>query len=146
MILDTLERANRYMSLHKGFHRAFEFLARVSEHQSGTIEIDGRNLYATISAQPGRPRRDAFLESHRKYIDVHYCMEGEEEIGWRHIEDCEGVRDPYDSEKDFMSYLDPPAAWIKLRPGMFAVFYPEDAHAPLVSGSLIRKAVVKVLL
>ncbi len=145
MILDTLDRANRYVSLHRGFRKAFEFLARASDLESGTVELDGRNTYATIATQPGKTRGDALLESHRKYIDVHYCLEGEEEVGWRPVEQCEGIRDPYDAEKDITTYDDKPASWLTLKPGTFVVLFPEDAHAPLVSAGPIKKVVVKVL-
>ena len=145
MIIDSLNSADRYISLHRGFRRAFEFLAIASERDPGTVELDGRNMYATISTQPGKTRAEAFLESHRKYIDIHCCLDGEEHIGWRMVEDCDSERDPYDGEKDIMTYSDAPSAWMHLRPGAFVIFFPEDAHAPLVSTGLVKKVVVKIL-
>ena len=34
--------------------------------------------------------------------------------------------------------------WLPVASGMFVVFFPEDAHLPLISPGLIHKVVVKV--
>jgi YhcH/YjgK/YiaL family protein len=145
MILGRLGNPERIVPLHSRFREALEFLGNAAEHSDGKITLDGESLYATISRQPGKTREEAFLESHRRYIDIHLCLEGEEEIGWRSIHQCGTVDTPYDGSNDFMAYVDRPSTWVRLTPGTFAVFFPEDAHAPLVSGGTIRKAVVKVL-
>lgn len=41
-------------------------------------------------------------------------------------------------------FFDRPATWLAVSRGVFAVFYPEDAHAPLASLGPIHKAVVKI--
>ena len=37
-----------------------------------------------------------------------------------------------------------PASWIATPPGAFCIFFPEDAHAPLVSNGEIRKVILKI--
>ena len=54
------------------------------------------------------------------------------------------VSSPYDAEKDVQFFFDRPATWLAVTRGLFAVFYPEDAHAPLATLGPIHKAVVKV--
>ena len=39
---------------------------------------------------------------------------------------------------------DEPASWIATPAGAFCLFFPDDAHAPLVSAGFIRKVVVKI--
>ena len=34
--------------------------------------------------------------------------------------------------------------WIATPPGAFCIFFPEDAHAPLVSAGNIRKVIFKI--
>ncbi len=146
MILDSLTHATRYESLHPAFGDAFRFLRGVYGIPDGSREIRGKDLYAMISTSHGKPREEAFLESHRRYIDIHFCLEGTEEIGWRALARCAAVNVPYDSSKDVETYTDTPETWCVLPAGSFAIFFPEDAHAPLVSHGMLRKAVIKVAL
>ena len=37
-----------------------------------------------------------------------------------------------------------PDAWISTKNGSFAIFFPEDAHMPLISSGQIHKVVVKI--
>jgi beta-galactosidase beta subunit len=41
-------------------------------------------------------------------------------------------------------FYDRPTTWLTLSAGQFAVFFPEDAHAPLAGQGGVHKAVVKV--
>ena len=50
-----------------------------------------------------------------------------------------------DAEKDVMFFADRPDAWTAVGPGAFAVYFPSDAHAPLVGSGDLHKVVVKVL-
>ena len=52
----------------------------------------------------------------------------------------------YDADKDFWLFSDRPKLWCPVPPGVFAIFFPEDVHAPLAAApaTALRKAVVKV--
>jgi YhcH/YjgK/YiaL family protein len=50
----------------------------------------------------------------------------------------------YDPGRDIEFFTDRPDVWIPVKPGQFVVFFPEDAHAPLVGAGEIHKIVVKV--
>jgi beta-galactosidase beta subunit len=39
---------------------------------------------------------------------------------------------------------DQPTLWIPVPPGSFAVFFPEDGHAPLAGDGPLRKIVLKI--
>jgi hypothetical protein len=41
-------------------------------------------------------------------------------------------------------YTDRPTLWIPVSSGRFAIFYPEDAHAPLGTDAFVHKIVIKV--
>lgn len=146
MILDTLGNFPRYFSLHGQFRKAFEFLSErdLSSFPVGRIGIDGDRVYAIVSDGPGRSRHKGQLETHARYIDIQYVVSGIDEMGWKPASECRQPAVPYDPEKDVAFYTDEPDAWIDVRPGSFAVFFPEDAHLPLVSEEDIRKVVVKV--
>jgi YhcH/YjgK/YiaL family protein len=148
MILDTLDQHPRYHRLHPGFRAAFEFLTRpdLSELPTGRHEIDGTCLYVALSEDAGRTPEAARMEAHRRYIDIQMPLAGEEQIGWRALRDCRTVSTPYDSAKDIVFFSDPADTLLRLRPGLFAVFFPEDGHMPLIGQGRIRKAVAKILL
>jgi beta-galactosidase beta subunit len=44
----------------------------------------------------------------------------------------------------YQFFTDPPEAWLPVHNGTFAIFFPEDAHLPLISPGQIHKVVVKV--
>jgi YhcH/YjgK/YiaL family protein len=146
MILDTLARSDRYHALHPLFARAFEFLrsADLAALEPGRHAIDGERLFAIVEACAGRARADAKLESHRRYIDIQLVLDGVDEMGWKPTADCADPATDYDASRDIRFYRDAPASWVATPPGSFCLFFPDDAHAPLVGAGMIRKVVVKI--
>ena len=146
MILSTLANADCYAALHSLFPRAFEFMRNTDmlSLAPGRYPIIDKQLFVIVENVPGRMRADAQLECHRRYIDIQLVLEGTDEMGWKALADCcEPVSD-YNAEKDIQFFHDAPATWIATPPGVFCIFFPDDAHAPLVSDGNIRKAVFKI--
>ncbi|WP_147820133.1 YhcH/YjgK/YiaL family protein [Salidesulfovibrio onnuriiensis] len=145
MIIDILENAARYEALNPGFAVAFEFLRRadLGGLAEGRHDIEG-DLFAVVAHGPGRDRREAPLEVHRKYIDIQYVVSGSDEMGWKPAATCGRVSVPFDADKDVGFFTDTPDLWAPVRPGMFAIFFPWDAHQPMTGHGEIRKVIVKV--
>ncbi len=146
MILDRFACWRRYAPLHEGFAAAFAALAdpRTAELPAGRHVIDGDRLYFVIGRDAGRGREGAKLESHRRYIDIQLTLAGPEEIGWLPLADCGASDEPFSPERDIAFYSARPETWLSLPPGTFAIFYPDDAHAPLAGQGPLHKAVAKV--
>ena len=146
IIIDRLARAERYYDMHPAFEKAFTFLRRddLAELVAKRYEIDGERLFCMISKGPGRTRNEAKLEAHRKYIDIQYVIAGTDEMGWKPTADCKSIDTAYDADKDIMFFNDPPDSWTQVPAGSFVIFFPQDAHAPLVSDGKIHKAVLKI--
>ena len=151
MVLDTLARCHRYTPLHPAFARAFEFLTRAdwAELVSGAAraerhDIDGDRLYVSIDRTEGRGRDGARLEAHRRYIDIQLTIEGSEEIGWKSLGDCAQPAGTFDAVKDIVFFSDRPESWVSLPAGHFAIFFPDDAHAPLGGRGTVKKAIIKI--
>lgn len=146
MILDVLSQSGRYTRLHAQFERAFTFLARtdLSALAPGRHVLDGDLLYVSIDQKEGRGRERARLEAHRRYIDIQFTVDGEEEIGWMPISDAARPMGLFDTSRDIIFFEDRPTSWLSVPPGRFAIFFPEDAHAPLAGQGLLKKAIVKI--
>ncbi|TKJ33718.1 MAG: YhcH/YjgK/YiaL family protein [Planctomycetes bacterium B3_Pla] len=146
MIIDTLDRAEDYYDMHPAFEKAFAFLRQNSLNELPTVrhEIDGDRLFCMISKGPGRSRAEAKLEAHRKYVDIQYVIAGTDEMGFKPTADCRLPDTDYDAEKDIGFFKDEPESWTKVPAGSFVIFFPQDAHAPLVSSGEIHKVVLKI--
>lgn len=146
MIVDVLANAHRYLGLNKGFAKAFQFLHRpdLTELPVDKYEIDGEYIYAVVALEPGRAKRDAQLETHDRYIDIQLVLDGLDTMGWRPRASCKQPSADYDRESDLQFYADEPDVWLAMKNGSFAVFFPEDAHMPLISTGKIHKIIVKV--
>jgi len=147
MVLDSLAQAHRYTSLHPAFARAFGFLTATDLRslEQGRHALDGDRLYVLLDHKDGRGREGARLEAHRRYIDIQLTIEGSEEIGWRPTAECQLPSGEFDETKDIGFFDDRPTTWLAVRPGRFAIFFPDDAHAPLAGRGLLKKAIVKIV-
>jgi len=148
MILDHVENWRHYAALHPGFEEAFAFLGRrdLVDLSAGRHPIVGEHLYALVIKEDGRGRDSAKLETHKRYIDIQFTVAGSDDIGWKPAAQCAGEDQGYNAEKDIAFFRDKPEAWVTTLPGTFAIFFPEDAHAPLGGTGPIHKVVVKVAL
>ena len=147
MVLDVLDQSARYTHLHPAFTRAFAFLQEtdLATLAPGRHEIDGDAIYLSIDHVDGRGREGARLESHRAHIDIQLTIAGDEQIGWRPLAACESPDGAFDASRDVGFYRDRPDTWLAIPAGTFAIFFPEDAHAPLAGSGPLRKAIVKIL-
>ena len=148
MILCPLSEFHRYTSLHPSFPAVVEFLSHraLDDLPEGRIDLPGQDFYLS-SAPQARTRllAEASLEAHRAYIDVQVVLEGTDSIGWAPLASCRNVAIPYDPGRDIVFFKDAPEKTISVGPGQLVVFFPEDAHAPLIGeGGIVRKLVVKV--
>jgi YhcH/YjgK/YiaL family protein len=148
MILDILDNADRYVELNTRFQAAMNFLRRsdLGELPTGRMEIDGNGLYAVVIKGPGRSPMDALIETHDRYIDIQYLISGDETIGWKARRDLGEPTDATDPRNDVTFYPDKPVSWTALTPGMMGIYFPEDAHMPMLTGGEVHKVVVKVAL
>jgi len=146
MVLATLAAAHRYASLHPMFARAFSYLAAtdLDALPAGRTEIDGDRLFVIIDRKEGRGRAGARLEAHRRYIDIQYTVHGEEEIGWTALAACAAPSAAFDAATDIVFFDDAASCWIGVPRGSLAIFFPDDAHAPLAGVGALTKAIVKV--
>lgn len=147
MIVDTIQNASKYLSVHPLFAAAFAYIrdTDLTQTPDGKGEI-GPGLKTILSTGAGKTA-DASLakfECHDKNIDIQVCVDGLETIGWKPREKCVSPNGEYNPEKDVRYFSDKPDTFFQLSSGQFAIFFPEDVHAPMIGEGSIRKLVIKV--
>lgn len=150
MIIDLLPNAGKYFCIHPLFEEAFEYInsMNLAEIRDGNYEIHGDKLRAIVSGKKGKTVEESLekFECHDKHIDIQFCINGNEQIGWKPRQSCILKKFNYDEEKDVTFYNDQPDMFFKLTGGQFAIFFPEDVHAPMIGDGRIKKVVIKVKL
>ena len=144
MIFDSIAHLETYQGIDPRIYRGLKLLEQdFAAQEDGTYEVEGRDLYYSLQTYETR-EENLFPESHRKYVDIQYMLQGAEIIGVGSLEDMELVE--AFPERDFYSNRGPVSPFT-LSEGRFAVLWPQDAHAPgIATGDLarVRKCVVKV--
>ncbi len=145
MITASLKDFHRYTNLHHLFPKVEEFLKTFTFGKAGErIQLEAEKLILIQSIDNAKTKENAFLEAHNRYIDIQICLEGNETMGYRSRSDCKSQKSAFDNEKDLIFYDDKPASYINVAAGSFAIFFPEDCHAPLIGEGQIRKIIFKV--
>jgi biofilm protein TabA len=148
MIIDTLENASKYFTVHPLFAQAFAYIAQtdLANTEPGKYDIDGNNLKAIFSNKNGMTAEESIakFECHNEHIDIQVCIDGTETIGWKPRQSCASQKGDYNPEKDVLFYADAPDMYFQLTNGQFVIFFPEDVHAPMIGEGPIRKLVIKV--
>lgn len=147
MIIGDIKHSSRYENLHPLFKKAFEVAKNTDwfATELGKKEIDGEKLFIINSNPECLSKENQVLEYHKKYLDIHILLEGEETIGWKSLDDCQNEKKAFDTTDDYGLYSDTPTCYANLKVGHFAIVYPEDAHAPIIGEGKIRKLVIKIM-
>jgi biofilm protein TabA len=150
VILAPLVDQARYAGLHRLFPRAFAWCA----DPANPARADGRyelapGLAVIVESGETRPRATRRFESHRRNIDIQVGLSGPEIIEWTPVAGLR-VEDDFAPDGDIAFYAEPgrPVTPLLVQPGHFAIFWPEDAHKPVLHPAGVavpyRKLVFKV--
>ncbi|MBX9734295.1 MAG: YhcH/YjgK/YiaL family protein [Chitinophagaceae bacterium] len=147
MILAHISSIDQYSSLHPHFPQAIQFLqtANLMELPIGEIAIT-EGVRAIVMEESLLSESDSLLgfECHNKNIDIQICLRGVERVGWRSRYTCSLPQGAYSEEKDVLFFNDEPDHFFTLTENHFAIYFPNDVHAPMIGEGIIRKIVVKV--
>ncbi len=146
MVIDTLDNLEKYASLNPLFPQAIEYLKSTDLNalEPCKVKLQGDDLVVNVSIAKGKTKEEAFLETHNKFIDIQIPVSCTETIGYTPANELPAGE--YNEEKDITKFNQPSNFYVDIKPGMFAIFFPQDGHAPCISTEEgIRKVVVKVL-
>ena len=99
------------------------------------------NLEKYASLNPLFAQAIEFLKSH---IDIQIPLSGTEVMGYTAAKDCVPADAPYNVEKDITFFEGLAETYVAVKPGMFAIFFPQDGHAPGITPDGVKKVIVKV--
>ena len=146
MIIDKLENLKNYASVNPLFPKVVEFLEQndLNTLEAGKHEIVGKDLFVNIQMAKGRSPEEAVIETHDKMIDIQIPLSAEETFGYTQRDQLPQAE--YNAEKDITKIPGLAAeSYITCQPGMMAIFFPQDGHAPCIAGvPEIKKAIFKV--
>ncbi|MBR5892814.1 MAG: YhcH/YjgK/YiaL family protein [Bacteroidaceae bacterium] len=146
MILDSLDNLKAYASINPRFPKAIEFILNTDLNALplGRNEICGDEIFANVMEAQPRTKEESPIEIHRKYIDIQIPITADEVMGYIPKEQLpEG---DYKEETDAALYPVGMLAtdYLNVTRSMFAIFFPQDGHAPAITPVKLKKVIVKV--
>lgn len=144
MVVDKLENLEKYVSLNPLFAQAVEFLKStdLDAYEIGKITLKEGELMVNFSQTRPKTKEEAKLETHNQFIDIQIPLSGVEVMGYTPRTDL--PEEEYNAEKDITFYKGLAKDYLTITPGMFAIFFPQDGHAPGVTSDGVKKVIVKV--
>ncbi len=133
----------------KAIERAIDYIksTNLNDIECGVYEIEGKKMIVQVFEDTTLPATQRRPESHKEHIDLQYLAYGNEQIGVTHNTNCYEI-DEYIEARDLIFYKEVQnETMIKMKPGNFAVFFPEDIHRPACmaeQSEKVRKVVIKI--
>lgn len=148
MIFDSLKNKDNYKEFTL-LYKALDYLSSLGPHElpDSTVVLIKDTLFLNPVSLVSRPETECAYEAHKKYIDLHYILEGVEGIATAHPSALTETA-AYDEDKDIMFFQGPEDGRYYLKPGQFMVCFPEDAHKVAMmkdEPGPIKKIVFKIL-
>jgi YhcH/YjgK/YiaL family protein len=146
MILSSINELSRYESTNPNFKAAFKFLQTtdLASLSGEKIVLDGEKMFVKLANTELVPAESGKLEVHNKYIDIQVPVSAEEIFGWANRNTLKEPKAEFNETRDLQFYADKPTSFIRVVPGECIIFFPEDAHAPLIGEGTIQKVIIKV--
>lgn len=148
MIVDNFCNISNYLGINENLDSAIKFLGtqNIGKIPLGKVCVDGQKIYYNCEMMETRSEEEALYEVHRKYMDIHICLEGKERIktALKGRLSCMG---DYEEIKDIQWLAGECDNDVILRAGDVMICFPEDAHMPLLDNGerhSLKKMIVKV--
>ena len=145
--IDKVQFAKQYHLNQAAWDKAFTYLKNtdLKTLNNGRHVIDGNTIYAIVTEAPSKDYDKTAFESHRKYIDLQYVIEGEENMAKTPVTSVT-VNKPYDEAAD-IAYYTGDGKINTVPAGTFMLFFPTEAHRPNITpggNKVVKKIVIKI--
>jgi len=147
MIIDSIENSSLYKGFGERITKALNYLKEndFEKMDNGRYEIDGANIYATVSRYKTKPLQEGRWEAHKNYIDIQFIASGSENIGYSFLKNMT-PKTEYNIEKD-VRFFEGGGQMAKAVKNTFLILFPSDVHMPGISAERpeeVVKVVIKV--
>ncbi|WP_154066561.1 YhcH/YjgK/YiaL family protein [Enterococcus gallinarum] len=147
MIYDQLKNLKKYKNFHPNLGLVIEYLENID---IDSLPLDWRysldeNILFMIQDKKLNSVFTGEYEYHKKYIDLHIIIDGEETIayGFGNITEIK----EYSNKNDYGLVFSSRKQELYLSPKYFALFLPNEAHEPnrmTEKSKKVRKCIVKI--
>lgn len=140
MIFDKIENIDRYSFLKQIKH--FD----LKDYQKGKIEINEDQFFGIGLEYETKDASACLWEAHKKYLDIHFILEGEEIINISEVLNMNPTMD-FDYENDYQLFKGNKQQSIHLKKGYFLALSPNECHQTAIminKISSIKKIVFKI--
>ncbi|MGL4935959.1 MAG: YhcH/YjgK/YiaL family protein [Cetobacterium sp.] len=149
MIFGQLNELKFYKGISQGLDAAIEAIENGS-YKNGVLgknEIDGDNVFFNLQECKTKILEECFFEYHKKYIDIHVVIEGEEGIGYS-LKDSLKEKSEFNEESDFGVLEGVEEYRMNMTKDNFLVVFPDEPHMPLIAKNNepteLKKVVFKI--
>jgi YhcH/YjgK/YiaL family protein len=136
----------KYAAINPLFPKVVEFLKAndLGKMADGKYEIEGKDLFVNITTTKSKTPDEAVIETHNKMIDIQIPITAAETYGFTQRDLLPDAA--YNAEKDITKIPDLAAdSYVTCQPGMMAIFFPQDGHAPCIATvPEFKKAIFKI--
>lgn len=143
MIYDTVNRLSCYLGLSPELDELIRFILEHKEPQlitDGTTVIRKEIIWVNHN-KVGLKETQPFFERHQTFLDLHMALSDGESIGYMPVDELEWQA----STEETMLTSGPEGTVLDMKAGMFAIFFPWDAHRPSCGVGSVDKLIGKVL-
>ncbi|MDO5405824.1 MAG: YhcH/YjgK/YiaL family protein [Eubacteriales bacterium] len=144
MIVDHIKNYSRYTDCSGNIKKALEFLANEAQNpelEDGTYVLIPDEVIAHVITKDSHNRYDADMEIHKKFMDIHYIIEGGERCGVAPL--AEDIS--YDENTDNGFYACDDTYDVVIQKGEFYAVWPMEPHCPLCNIGNQQQKVKKVI-
>lgn len=150
MIADHIHNHELYKGLNGRVNRVLQYIQShdFTNLETGMHEVEGNEIFFNLIEYETKMAEERFWESHKKYLDLHYILEGTEFVA-HELFDRMIIKQDYDEQDDYYLLDGKVQSKVRLEQGDFMILYPSDVHMTgikVVDSVKVRKVVFKILI
>lgn len=147
MIFGNVRDQETYRFLKEEIQTCFSFLKEndMACMETGSYPIDEEKNFVNIVEYETKEKELCKWEAHKKYLDLHVMLRGQEGISLNFIDNLE--QGSFVEAEDFLPLEGEENCFVQLHAMDFLLCFPEDGHMPgieLGESGRIKKAIFKV--
>jgi biofilm protein TabA len=144
MILDSIDNIARYKEFNDDIFIGLEYVKNISPKVEFGEYVISNSVKCIVSEYSTKNRNDEKFEAHKHVIDIQYPIIGQERVQWSPLRGMAACTE-YDAVMDRTYFINPSCnTTCIIGKGIFAIYFPEDAHNPQLAVEMQEEVIKKV--